>query len=299
MKRIDLSPFELQVFLVLAETGSFRSVAQHFALSQPAVSRAVARIEQRIGARLFDRTSRSVVPTPQGEALLPIARRVIHDLTTSLDEITQSLSAIGGHVAIAALPSIASAILPPLFAGLRRDDPEIRLSIIDTLLDGVTGAVAQGEVDFGIAVEPSRRLPDLVFEPLTTDRFVAVLSAAHVLAQRQEIAWADLAAHPFVAMTRVTSVRQLTDQGFLDAGCEVEPAFEVSHLASAGALVSAGLGVTALPELALKAFDTSGITTRPLNAPVVHRAICLVRRRGRTLSPTAALVCQRLRTLDL
>ncbi|WP_416356831.1 LysR family transcriptional regulator [Aureimonas phyllosphaerae] len=294
MKRIDLSPFELQVFLVLVETGSFRAVAHHFALSQPAVSRAVARIEQRIGARLFDRTSRSVALTPQGEALLPIARRVIHDLTTSLDEITQSLSAIGGHVAIAALPSIASAILPPLFARLRRDDPEIRLSIIDTLLDGVTGAVAQGEVDFGIAVEPSRRLPDLVFEPLTTDRFVAVLSARHALISLPDLSWADLATHPVVAMRSLTSVRQLTDEGFASAGCAVVPAFEVSHLASAGALVAAGLGVTALPELALKAFDTEGIVTRPLTAPVVHRAICLVQRRGRTLSPTAALVRQRL-----
>ncbi len=240
-----------------------------------------------------------MVLTPQGEALLPIARRVIHDLTTSLDEISQSLSAIGGHVAIATLPSIASAILPSLFAELRRDDPGIRLSIVDTLLDGVTGAVAQGEVDFGIAVEPSRRLPDLVFEPLTTDRFVAVLSARHVLARRRELNWADLAPHPIVAMRSMTSVRQLTDEGFASAGCAVVPAFEVSHLASAGALVAAGLGVTALPELALKAFDTGEITTRPLNTPVIHRAICLVQRRGRTLSPTADLVRRRLQTLSL
>lgn len=294
MKRIDLSPFELQVFSVLAEKGSFRAVADHFSLSQPAVSRAVARIEGRIGARLFDRTSRSVVLTPQGEAVLPIARRVVHDLTTSLDEIAQSMSSVGGHVAIAALPSIVSAMLPPVFSRLRQRDPGIRLSIVDTLLDGVTGAVTQGEVDFGIAVEPSRARPDLAFDPLTTDRFVAVIPKSHALARRQDLTWTDLAAHAFIAMKTMTSVRQSTDESFVAAGCEVVPAFEVSHLASAGALVAANLGVTALPELALKAFDTSGISVRPLGSPIVHRAICLVTRRRRTLSAAADFVRKQL-----
>jgi LysR family carnitine catabolism transcriptional activator len=162
----------------------------------------------------------------------------------------------------------------------------VSVGVIDTLLDGVVGAVLRGEADLGIAGRP----PDgkVEFTRILSDRFVAILRQDHPLARLSAVTWADLAGHPFVAMSRITSVRPLTDRGFAQAGVAVEPEFEVSHLATAGALVAAGLGVTALPVLTLPVLAHPTLTTRLLQGPEVTRDIGVLTRAGRTLSPAAA-----------
>lgn len=281
MQRIDLSPFEIQIFLEVARSGSFVQTAQVAGLTQPSVSRAIARIEERLGARLFDRSSRSVVLTPQGEAFLPIARRIVHDLTTSLDEVSQHLAGEVGHVTVAALPSAAAVLLPPAIGALREAVPLATVQIVDSYLGNVARAVADGEADFGIAVPPDPTLP-LDFELLSEERFLALLPQND---RRKAVTWADLRAGPFIAMRRMTSVRHLTDAAF---GTNIPPpAFEASHPATAGALVAAGLGISALPEMTMHLIATTGIRALPLTDPEVIRPIGLLFRRNRTLSPLA------------
>lgn len=294
MRRIDLAPFEIQIFLEVAECRSFRAAADRCQLSQPAVSRAVSRIESRLGTRLFDRTSRFVSLTPQGKAFLPIAKRIVRDLTTSLDELGSYCSGNEGHVVVAALPSVAASFLPEAIRDVMRDHPGVTVSIVDTLLEGVAAAVAQGDVDFGLAVEPAPGSSPVMFEPVVSDRFVAVLRSDHDLARREELSWADFESNPFVAMAGTTSVRALTDAAFRSARLTVSPAFEVSHLASAVALVAAGLGITALPELTLNAVRQDDLVARPLRDPVRERTIGILLRANRTLSPAAEILKARL-----
>lgn len=289
MKRIDILPVEIQIFLEVERARSFRVAAERCGLSQPAISRAVARIEDRLQARLFDRTNRQVELTPQGEAFRPIARRIVRDLTMSIDELRTSLTGEEGRVAVAVLPSVAFSLLPNAIGAFRRKYPSVTVAINDTLLGGVEKAVLEGEVDFGIAVAPARELPGqgLTFEPLTADRFVAVLKRDHELAARDEIRWADLADHPFVAMATTTSVRSLTDRAFRMIDVDVAPAYEVAHLATAGALIASEFGMGALPELTLPALRHPDLVTRPLVDPVMERTIGILRRSGKTLSSAA------------
>ncbi|MGH6859103.1 MAG: LysR family transcriptional regulator, partial [Phyllobacterium sp.] len=141
MKRIDLTPFELQIFLKVQGSGSFRAAADAFGLSQPAISRAIARIEERVGTKLLDRDSRNVALTPQGSAFVPLAARLINDLEASLDELGAFLGAERGRVTVAALPSIAVSVLPAALAHFKKSNPGIVVRIVDTLLDEVTSVV--------------------------------------------------------------------------------------------------------------------------------------------------------------
>lgn len=281
MRRIDILPFEVQLFLEVAKAGSFSRASDSCGLSQPAVSRAIGRLEERLNIRLFDRTTRQVVLTPHGEAFLPIARRVVRDLTVSLDELRSYVSSVVGHVTIAALPSVAATVLPDALRRFHADYPSVTIAILDSFQDNVAGAVARGEADFGISAEPPASA-HLQFEPLVRDRFFAVLRAGDPLAN-EGITWAQLFTRPFIAMRGMTSVRMMTDRAASGLGLSVEPALQASHPATAGAMVQAGLGVTALPELTLRLLSTDGLVIAPLNEPEVTRELGLVTRTGRTL----------------
>ncbi|MBA8876478.1 LysR family transcriptional regulator [Phyllobacterium myrsinacearum] len=296
MKRIDLSPFELQIFLKVQESGSFRAAADTFGLSQPAISRAISRIEERVGTRLLDRDSRNVQLTPQGRVFVPLATRLINDLETSLDELGAFLGAERGKIAVAALPSVAVSILPAALALFRKTNPGIVVRVVDTLLEEVTSIVGRGEVDFGIAVAPTSDNEMIAFNELLREPLVGVFSRNSAAGPPVHSNWATLAEYPFIAMSSTTSVRRLTDAAFLQADQIVSPAYEVSHLATAGALVAAGLGVTALPQLALSTMDQSALATCTLDQPVASRSIGFLTRAGRTLSPGAVAFMQVIRT---
>lgn len=287
MKRINVDLAELQAFACLAEVRSFRAAADQLGLTGSAVSRAIARIEDRLGARLFDRDTRNVALTPQGEALQQLTRRILAEAQSALTEFDAYLAARRGRVTLAGLPSIAASVLPGLIARFVAAHPEVEVAIIDALSDGVVAAVLDGRADLGFtagAVDGGGRLS---FRPLLTDEFVAVGCAGGALDGSASWRWQEFAGGPFIAMTAGSSVRTLTDAAFAQAGDAVRPRFEVAHLATAGALVAAGLGLTALPELALPVLGRGPFVTRPLGAPSMVRRIGVVQATGRTLSPAA------------
>src|SRR5690349_22536091 len=116
MKRIKVDLAELQAFACLAELRSFRAAADQLGLTGSAVSRAIARVEDRLGARLFDRDTRNVSLTPQGKALEQLTRRVLAEAHSALTEFDTYLSGSSGRVTLAGLPSIAASVLPGLIA---------------------------------------------------------------------------------------------------------------------------------------------------------------------------------------
>ena len=112
-----------------------------------------------------------------------------------------------------------------------------------------------------------------------------ILSAArdHPLARKKSVRWKDLAGLDFIATTRISSVRRLTDAAFIHAETAIEPRYEVEQIPSAVALVEAGLGVTALPSLTFSMFKGRNLAVRPLTEPSLRRNVGFVTLKGRTL----------------
>lgn len=287
---MNLSVKHLRAFVALARQRNFTRAAQSCHLSQSAFSALIRTLEEQAGARLFERTTRFVELSAEGRRFEEVAERLLHDFEDAFADLRDHAERRKGRVAIAALPSIAAGDLPPILAAYRRAYPGIALVLHDVLADGCIELVRSGRVDFALAPAPVDDA-DLRVEPLVGDSFHVVCPAGHPLARKRAIAPAALAGLPFIHLSRTSSVRQHLDAALHPL--RLNGVMEVEHLATVAGLVAAGLGVTAVPSLALFQFQLPELVVRPLQLPDLVRDICLVRPRDRgdSAATTAMLEC--------
>lgn len=275
----------LRAFAAVAAYGGFTRAAERLHSTQPALTLLVRQLEECLGARLFDRNTRNVQLTATGAQLLPAVERLLADLDATVGSVRDAVARARGRVVVAALPSIASSLLPAAIARTGEANPDIAIAVRDTVAGRISAMVRTGEADLGIAGRAAEA--DLEFAPLHADRLVAACPARHPLARRRRLQWSDLAHEPFISMSRDSSVRRLVEEAFASIGRRHEPAHEVLYLSSAVAMAAAGLGITVVPSSALSALNLARIAVRPLVGPSVEREIGLLTCRGRSLSPAA------------
>ena len=284
--RLKLSLQQLQAFAEVAARCNFREAAAALNVSQPALSRTIRMAEEALGARLFDRDTRHVEITPAGAELRPIALRILAEFEGAFSDLAGFLAGRSGQVAVGALPSIGVSVLPPLLARFQAQHPQVGFTLLEAPAAPLLQAVDEGRVDVAVTVRPQ---PDarLRFEPVLDDPFVLVCRADDPLARQRSAGWGVFTRRPFLAAFPESSIRPVTDAVFLQLGLQVHSPITYPSIAAAGALVEAGLGITALPRLALGLATSSGLAAIPLQRPSMHRSIGLVTRIGRTLSPVA------------
>lgn len=293
--KINWTANELDVFLVLVETLSFRRTALRMHMSQPAVSGTVGRLEAMLSARLFDRTTRAVQLTEAGRVFAEQARFVRHQMEEAIHRVRAVTDVQVGRVALAALPSLAATVVPLAFARFALDHPGVQLELFDSLAAPAFEMVRAGRVDFALtAANPA--YADLDYTPLSADPFVLLLPASHGLARgKSALDWVSVAELTHISMPAGTSVRQYADAALLTHKLRFAPRYEVEYLATIAAMVAAGVGVSALPELAARVAQRDGVVQRRLRAPLLRRPIGLVSLRGRSLSPAAQRMVALLR----
>jgi DNA-binding transcriptional LysR family regulator len=277
---------QLEAFLKLEATASFRDAALELGVSQPAFSRTIQQIEARLGVRLFDRDTRHVRLTAAGEQLRPIAVRLLKDYEESFSGFEAYVSGRAGNVRVAALPSVAATLLPPAVRRFRQTHPGVTIDIWEDVGAPVHRVVEDGEADIGIAPPPAenRRLN---FRPIYQDRLVLVCRSDDPLAKIPRHDWTVFRERPFVAMSTDTGLRSLIDDAFAESGVVVEPLFNCKQPATVGALVVASQGISVLTRLTVEQIRTPNLTWRELDAPVASRPIGLVTCPSRSLMPPA------------
>ncbi|AUT50264.1 LysR family transcriptional regulator [Achromobacter sp. AONIH1] len=293
--QINLSMRDIDTTLVLGRTLNFRQAAAQLHLSQSALSTQVQRIEDALGVRLFDRTTRTVRLTAAGEVFMQQAASLQAAFRDAIAAVSGIASVEQGQVSVAALPSLAARLLPRVLMAYRQAHPQVALKVRDTLSGPAFDLVRAGEVDFALtAADPQQA--DLHYVPLMSDSFLLLIPEAHPLAKaRGPLRWADTAGAEHVSMVHPSSVRQYTEWAFLQNRIRFTPAFEAEHLTTIVSMVECGFGVAALPEIAAGAVAQNGIVQRPLIGPVAERSIGLVTSRGRSLSPAAMALVQVLK----
>ena len=285
--RIDLTPQQLKAFLGVAETMSFRRAAERSFVSQPALSRTIAHIEATLGARIFDRDTRKVALTAAGQELLPIARRIVAEFDDSFSDLVRLVEGRSGRVVLGTLPSLGVHMLPAAMARFRTRYPDVRFRLVGRTAAILVAAVESGDVDFVVSTPPPPG-GRLLFEPLADDGFVLVCRSDDPLAAARDLPWSVFAERPFIATPPSSSIRPLTEEAFRQAGLSPAPALECAgELPSCGAMVRAGLGIAAVPRLAMCLMGTEGLAAIPLRDPVKTRVIGIVRHEGRSLSTAA------------
>ncbi len=277
---------QLRAFIAVAQTLSFAQACERVHLSQSALSLTIKALEDSLGGRLFSRTTRHVRLTPEGEALLPLARRLMADWDNVEDELRQRFTLQQGRVAMAAMPSFAGNLLPALLRDFRHRYPDINVTVNDVINEQVIEMVQDGYVELGIAFEPAPST-SLQFTPLYLDRFVAVVPADSALAGRQELDWRQLLEHPFITLQRPSAVRLMLEQHLKEWHLTLPVAFESHQLATVGRMVGAGLGVSVVPALCIGQMNELGARCVPLHDPVIERQVGILTRTEHELSVAA------------
>ena len=283
---MNLTLKQVRAFLAVAQVGSFTGAANRLHLTQSAVSVLISELELVFGLRLFDRTTRLVQLTDAGREFQPVAAKVLEQLQGAISSSRELAAQKRGRVAVAATPLMSSLLLPGAIARFAQEQPGISVVLHDVLAGQIQPKVRDGEVDFGIGTfERSSR--ELVAEPLMNDTLVLACPAGHPLAARRQIAWRELAGHPFIALSQDNTVGQLINETLGGAGVEIHPAYEVAHLWTVVGMVDAGLGVAVLPSYAHPIAQLYRIRTVRLIEPSIRRETSFLSRRGLRLSPAA------------
>lgn len=288
----------LRLFRRVAMTRSFSETARLANVSQPALSRTIRLLEEELGARLFDRDTRHVDLTPAGEALFPVVVRLLEDFDGAFSEVAQTLSGQRGRVILGALPSVAASALPELLVAFHVANPQVEVVLRDSLAGSVYQQLRDREVDIAVLTPPDAHETDFRFEPLIADPCALVCRAEDSKAKGFKATWKSFTQHRFIGMAKPSSVRELTDAAFIRVGITARPLYECAQLATVGAMIEAGLGISALPISTRSMLSAYDLDWHLLDNPRAERTVGIAYLANRTLSPSAAKMRDALRTLE-
>lgn len=281
----NLSTRLLHAFLALADCRHFGHAAKRCHVSQSAFSAMIQKLETATGARLFERDTRNVSLTPEGEVFVEVARQLVADMEAALADMNDYVARRKGRVAIAALPSLAAGWLPPVLAAYRQRHPGVAVELFDAISDQCLDLLRQGKADIALTA-PGPNLLEFSTQPLCADPFYLVCRKDHALAGKRRIKVAQLAGCEMIHLARSTSVRQHLD-AVLRPGAVIHTGLEVEHLATLAALIESGLGVSVVPELTLFQFRLPNLVAIPVDAPELVRPLLIVTPKERSLSIAA------------
>ncbi|MEV6496355.1 LysR family transcriptional regulator [Streptomyces prunicolor] len=265
----------LRVLRAVAATGSFSAAGRELGCTQPAVSQQMKALETSVGTPLLIRTGREMRLTQAGEALVRHGAGILAGLTAAEEEVAAIAGLRAGRVRLVSFPSGSSTLVPTALAALRAAHPGTRVSLEEAEPPNSIDLLREGDCDIALAFRyetaaGAEDWSDLVVRPLLSDRLVALVPEKHRHARGRSVAIAELADDPWIAgcpRCRGQLVEVCERAGFtprIDFATDDYPAVV--------GLVSAGLGVAVLPQLAIESVRPRGARTVTLE-PAVRREI--------------------------
>lgn len=274
----------LQAFLAVAEHGSFSRAADALFLTQPAVSKRIAALEDELRAPLFDRMGRRVRLTEAGETLRPHARRVLGELEASRQAVADLQGQVGGRLRIGTSHHVGLHRLPPILRSYSAAYPDVELDLHFMDSEQACFAVDRGELELAVVTLPQQPADTLTAERLWDDPLDIVVGPEHPLAAVARVDAETLSAYPAILPAPTTFTRRIVAAALRPRGQQLRVAMETNYLETIRMMVSVGLGWSALPrslnEGDLVALEVPGLSLR--------RELGLVQRLGRSLGNAAA-----------
>lgn len=255
--RPQLSLNSIITFLAVADAGSFRGAAEPLHTSQSAVSARVKQLEERLGVRLFDRTTRSVKLTDSGKRLYATAMSACAELSNIEQVLRQEASLQRGEVKLAVVPSLAQAEIPGILAEFRQRHPGVQLQLMDVDSRRSLEMLARRDVDLAIISDAADRKA-IVFERLFWDECYLVVPAGHRFTKAKSVSLRQLEGEALMVSPRGTTLRQVLDASFREAGSELAPTQQISNIATLMRMVLAGFGLAIAPAKALRSAEVKG-----------------------------------------
>lgn len=300
-KLINVNSRQLHAFLEISRLQSFSKAAEHIPMSASGVSMLVKELEQQVGARLFDRTTRSVTLTQAGRELQEVAQRIVDDLRVLGGAIGGSEAAVRSRLDVAATPMISASLLPGVVRGFATSHPRVRVHLADVDVSAVRNRVLDGDADIGLGffVKPA---VGLVRQPLCKFRLMHISppaadgasAGAAVAAVAAGVAglgpsrpWSSLAGVPLMSLPRDNPIQALIETHLARIGRANEERPMMNFIGTLIAMVQAGIGHAIVPSFVLRECLRQGLRIAMLVEPAVHIDLFVVSRRGTQPKPAA------------
>ncbi|SME90365.1 transcriptional regulator, LysR family [Tistlia consotensis] len=290
-----MTPDDLRSFLAAYESGSIQKAAGRLNLSQPTLSRRLRRFEDVLGVALFERSPSGLAPTVYGHAFAQRARMIMTEMELAGRELLRIRDAVGGFVAFGVSPGVAVSLLPVAKRLLDATSPDLRLTVVEDVSEGLIEQVRERRIEFAVCTAPLHPDADLLVERLGEDPFVVAASERHPLAGRGPVPLAETLDYPWAMPTFRGAVRQWLESRFVGAGLAPPAArIETSSMLFLKPLLADARHLSYLPARLAEA-DYPGVVAIPC-APsmVLTRTIASVRLAHREPGPAAELVAATL-----
>src|SRR5271170_3866892 len=241
---------QLRYFCAVAETGSFSRAAEQSHVSQPSLSQQIMKLEDELGARLFDRLGRSVRLTDLGKTFLPRARGVLRELEAAKGDVVEHKDSVGGSVTIGVIPTVAPYLLPAYLTTFSKKFQQARLTVVEEITPVLLERLRAGTIDIAILALPIRG-HEFEVAPLLTEPLFAALPPKHKLAARRSVSLKDLRAEPFLLLRDGHCFRDTAVAACDRARLNPQIIFESGQFSSILSMVGTGMGVSIVPEMAI------------------------------------------------
>ncbi|WP_420309806.1 LysR family transcriptional regulator [Streptomyces sp. YS-B37] len=285
---------QLQYFVAVAETRHFTRAADLVHVAQPSLSQQIKALERELGADLFLRARGNITLTDAGEALLPLARRILADADTARHEVQELAQLRSGRIRLGATPSLCTGLLPDVLRAFHDRYPGIRLLIEEGGSHDLVRELARGALDLALVVLPlPTPSPALTTVGLLREDLVVVSSPeAPAPGRGRTVRISDLESERLVMFRHGYDLRELTVAACRAEGFEPDFAVEGGEMDAVLGFVRAGLGVAVVPRM-VATKSGRGLRVTPLARPGLHRTIALAHRSD-VAPPRAARELQRM-----
>lgn len=264
---------QLRYFLKAAERQSFTRASHDLGMTQPALSRSIAKLEEEIGQPLFERQTRVVLLTDAGRLLQTRAEQILALIDDALAEITDDGES--GRVRVGAIPTIAPYFLPSVLRTFRDQHPLASTVVFEETTDKLLQRCNQGEIDLAILAAPVPK-QYLEVETLFEEELLLVLPADHPLADKRQISFADIQHEPFVLLHETHCLSETILSFCRQKSLHPVSMERASQLATVQELVALGHGISLIPKMARELDDDARRRYRSLAGQKPVRSIVLV-----------------------
>lgn len=274
----------LRAFTLVAETGSFSAAAERLHLTQPAVSKRVALLEEQLDAHLFDRIGRHVSLTEAGAALLPHALAVQRELDTAERSVRDLAGEVGGQLRLATSHHIGLHRLPPVLSRFSRDCPAVHIDIDFMDSEQAHEMIMNGQAELAVVTLAPEAEQSLISVPVWRDPLDIMVALDHpLLAQDSPRDLAALSEHTAILPGLSTFTGQIVKALFDTHGLQLKVSLATNYLETIRMMASVGLGWTILP----RSMADDSLAILSIDGVAVERTLGLVYHRGRSLSRAA------------
>jgi len=264
----------LQAFIAVARYRSFSKASDQLFITQPAVSKRVAALEDELGTQLFNRIARQISLTEAGKQLLPKAQELVSQAEDMQRYASNLNDNISGNLSVAISHHIGLRRMPPILKEFNARYANVQLDILFEDSERAFQAVEQGDIEFAVITLPTELPEKLTMQTVWTDTLNVVVGLEHPLAERKKVTLKNLAEYSSVLPSRDTETHKVVRREFDERGIELKVQMETNNLETLKMLAGAGLGWSLLPETmndpTLKVLKVGVAMSRKLGL-VIHR----------------------------